>query len=424
VKVMRARKLKTAGRADPGGNPSEFRLTYVIGTYPRLTTTFIDREIRVLRRLGIPLQVISIRRPNGLLSAEQKILQSDVYYVLPASTRAVLWSHLSFMISRPLTYLGTLLQLVSRPHPTFAARQRTILHFGLGVHIARMLRDRYPTDHIHAHFVDRAALVALIAGRLLTKPFSATAHANDIYVDPVLLPEKIAKAKFIAAISRYNESHLRAMLADGYMPSLRCIYNGIEVPRYRPQERPRQEPPLILSVGQLKEKKGFRYLIQGCAYLRDRGSEFNCDIVGEGPLGPRLEEMIDHFDLRDRVSLLGALPHEAVMEKYAQATMFVLPCVMGPDGDRDGIPTVILEAMAMGLPVVSTDLSGIPEAVLHGTTGMLVEPKDPNALADALGQLLDDGELSRRMGLEGRRRVVETFDSETNVKKLLEEFML
>jgi glycosyltransferase involved in cell wall biosynthesis len=399
------------------------RLTYVIGTYPRLTTTFIDREIQLLRRLGIPLQVVSIRRPDGLLSAEQKILQSDVYYVLPASTRAVLWSHLRCMISRPLTYLGTFLHLVSRRHPTFAMRQRTILHFGLGVHIARVLRDRFPTDHIHAHFVDRAALVALIAGRLLGKPFSATAHANDIYVDPALLPEKITEAKFIAAISRYGESHLRATVGDGSLPSLKCIYNGIEVRRYRPQERSRQEPRRLLSVGQLQEKKGLRYLIEACAHLRDKGSEFKCDIVGEGPLGRAFEEIIDRLALRDRVSLLGALPHDVVMDMYTQATIFVLPCVIGPDGARDGIPTVILEAMAMGLPVVSTDLSGIPEAVVHGTTGLLVEPEDPKALADALGQLLDDEELRRRMGLEGRRRVVETFDSEINVRKLLQEFM-
>ena len=423
MKVMRARKLKRAGRADPGGDPSEFRLTYVIGTYPRLTTTFIDREIRVLRGLGIPLQVISIRRPNGLLSGEQKILQSDVYYVLPASTRAVLWSHLSFMISRPLTYVGTFMHLVSRPHPASATRRRTILHFGLGVHIARMLRDRYPTDHIHAHFVDRATLVALVAARLLSIPFSATAHGTDIYVDPVLLPEKMAEAKFIAAISRYGESHLRATVPDGSRPSLRCIYNGIEVHRYRPQERPRREPRLLLAVGQLKETKGLRYLLEACAHLRDRGSEFDCDIVGEGPLRRGLEEMIDHLDLRDRVSLLGSLPHEVVMERYAQASIFVLPCVTGSDGARDGIPTVVLEAMAMGLPVVSTDLSGIPEAVLHGTTGLLVEPKDPDALADALGKLLDDEELCGRMGLEGRHRVVETFDSEINVRKLLQEFM-
>jgi glycosyltransferase involved in cell wall biosynthesis len=399
------------------------RLTYVIGTYPRLTTTFIDREIRVLRRLGFPLQIISIRRPEGLLSAEQKSLKADVHYVLPASARDVVWSHLSFIASRPVEYVRTLLYLESRPHPTFASRIRTILHFGLGVHVARLVRDRYPTDHIHAHFVDRAALVALIAGRLLNRPFSATAHAADIHVNPVLLAEKIGEAKFVASISHYGGSHLRAAVADGSLARVRCIYNGIEVRSYQPQEMPRRERALLLSVGQLKQKKGFAHLIEACAKLRDRGVDFDCEVVGEGPLGPALEALIDRLALRDRVSLLGPLPHEAVMAKYAEATIFVLPCVTGVDGDRDGIPTVILEAMAIGLPVVSTDLSGIPEAVESGTTGLLVEPGDSKALAVALEQLLGDEESRRRMGLQGRRRVVETFDSEINVKRLVREFL-
>jgi glycosyltransferase involved in cell wall biosynthesis len=422
VNLMRARKPKTLRTADSRRDASRFRLTYVIGTYPRLTTTFIDREVRILRRLGIPLQVVSIRRPNGVLSPEQRTLQSNVHYVLPTSAREVLRSHLSFIVSRPAAYVGTFLHLVSRAHPTFATRRRTILHFVLGVHISRVLRDRYPTDHIHAHFVDRAALVALIAGRLLKKPFSATAHAADIHVNPVLLPEKIGEAKFIASISRYGESHLRAMEANGSPSNVRCIYNGIEVRRYQPREVFRREPALLLSVGQLKQKKGFGYLIDACAQLRDRGVEFTCEVVGEGPLGPDLAEMIDRLALRDRVSLLGPLPHEAVIAKYGEATIFVLPCVTGVDGDRDGIPTVILEAMAMGLPVVSTDLSGIPEAVQQGTTGLLVEPGDSKALADALAQLLEDEESRRRMGVQGRRRIVETFDSETNVKNLLKEF--
>jgi colanic acid/amylovoran biosynthesis glycosyltransferase len=422
VSTVSALKPQPSRSADSEAS-SRLRLTYVIGTYPRLTTTFIDREIRALRRQGFPLQIISIRRPEGLLSAEQKVLETDVHYLLPASTRDVALSHLSFVASRPVEYVRTLVYLASRPHPTFASRIRTILHFGLGVHVARLLRDQYQTDHIHAHFVDRAALVALIAGRLLNRPFSATAHAADIHVNPVLLAEKIGQAKFVASISHYGGTHLRAAVADGSLARIPCIYNGIEVRRYKPQEMPRREPALLLSVGQLKQKKGFAYLIEACARLRDRGVEFDCEVVGEGPLGPALEGLIDRLALRDRVSLLGPLPHDAVMAKYAEATIFVLPCVTGFDGDRDGIPTVILEAMAMGLPVVSTELSGIPEAVASGTTGLLVEPGDSKALADALEQILEDEESRKGLGLQGRRRVEERFDSDTNVKRLVREFL-
>ena len=232
---MRARKPKTLRIADSRRDASKFRLTYVIGTYPRLTTTFIDREVRILRRLGIPLQVVSIRRPNGVLCRNRGLF-SPTSITCSRLPRGKSSEPSEFHSFRPAAYVGTFLHLVSRAHPTFATRRRTILHFVLGVHISRVLRDRYPTDHIHAHFVDRAALVALIAGRLLRKPFSATAHAADIYVNPVLLPEKIGEAKFIASISRYGESHLRAMEANGSPSDVRCIYNGIEVRRYQPRE--------------------------------------------------------------------------------------------------------------------------------------------------------------------------------------------
>jgi colanic acid/amylovoran biosynthesis glycosyltransferase len=408
---------------DRWGISRRLRLTYLIGTYPRLTTTFIDREIRLLRRLGVDLRVISIRRPHGLLSSAQVKLQTEVYYVLPAQAHAVLWSHISFLLRRPAAYVGTLFHLVAASHPSFSARLRTVLHFGLGVHIARVLRDSYPTDHIHAHFLDRATLVALIIGRLLDKPFSATGHGTDIYVAPVLLRQKMAEAKFVAAVSRYSESHLRATVHDGSSPNLRCIYNGIETRRYRTQQRTRREPPLLLSVGQLKETKGFEYLLEACAHLRDRGYRFGCEIVGEGPLARGLENMIDRLHLSEHASLLGALPHEAVMEMYRQATIFILPCVTARNGARDSIPTVILEAMAMGLPVVSTDLSGIPEAVAHNTTGVLVRPQDPMALADAVARLLEDRALCDEMGRQARLRVEEMFDAEVNVRTLLQEFM-
>jgi glycosyltransferase involved in cell wall biosynthesis len=285
------------------------------------------------------------------------------------------------------------------------------------------MRDRYPTDHIHAHFADRASLVALIASRLLNRPFSLTAHANDIYVNPSLLKEKMAHAKVTVTVSRYNESHLRAASANGRTANIRCIYNGIDLPTYRPQPSTPRERPLLLAVGQLKEKKGLDQLIEACDILRGRGYEFDCEIVGDGPLRRPLEGMIERLALRDRVSLLGALPQDTVTARYGDAEIFVLPCVIGSDGDRDGIPTVILEAMAMGLPVVSTNLSGIPEAVVHGTTGVLVRPQDPIALADAVARLLDDRGLREGMGRQGRRRVEEMFDAEANVRTLLQEFV-
>jgi colanic acid/amylovoran biosynthesis glycosyltransferase len=206
------------------------RLAYVIGTYPVPTTTFIDREIEALRRLGADVRVISIRRPaRPGLSEAQRVIQARVRYVLPVRTGHLLRSHAGFLVSRPATYVRTLIYVVSRPHPSFRSRAKTLLHFGLGVHVARLISELSPIDHVHAHFVDRAALVALVAGRLLGRPFSATAHANDIYVDPVLLPEKVASAKFIATCTHHNGTHLRAAVNGASEDKVRCIYHGLDL---------------------------------------------------------------------------------------------------------------------------------------------------------------------------------------------------
>lgn len=403
-----------------GSMPSP-RLTYVIGTYPLPTTTFIDREIDSLGRAGVDVRVISIRRPAQELSGPQLRLRDRVRYVLPVRPGELLGSHLAFLCSRPVAYLRTLGYLATRPHPSVRARIRTIGHFGIGVHVARLIRDGRPNDHIHAHFVDRAALVALVAGRLLRMPFSATAHAVDIYVDPVLLEEKVAGAKFVATCTRYNEEHLTRTLNGAASGRLRCIYHGLDARVYRRHARPRSRP-LVLAVGQLKEKKGLRYLLEACRALIDDGLEFDCEIVGDGPLRSELEATIDRLRLRDRVALLGSMPHDAVIRKYAEASIFVLPCVLGSNGDRDGVPNAILEAMAMELPVVSTHLSGIPEAVEDGESGILVPPADAAALAEAIRRVLSDDDLLVRLGRAGRRKVEETFDVDTNVRRLLQEF--
>jgi colanic acid/amylovoran biosynthesis glycosyltransferase len=398
-------------------------LVYVIGTYPLPTTTFIDREIEGVRRLGVRVDVVSIRRPDArALWPRQRTLADHVRYILPARPLELLRSHLGFLARRPGAYVRTMAYTVSRPHPSVAARLRTVLHVGLAVHVARLLRDAYPTAHVHAHFVDRAALIALVAGRLLDRPFSATAHANDIYVDPVLLPEKIAAAKFVATCTRYNGEHLRTV-ANGAGEKVRCVYHGLDLGEYRPGSAPRRDPPVILAVGQLKEKKGFAHLLDACRLLADRGTRFACEIVGEGPIRATLAARIDRLGLDAHVRLLGALPHEDVVTRLREATVFALPSVTAPDGDRDGIPNVILEAMAMRLPVVSTRQSGIPEAVVDGGTGLLVPPGDATALADALGRLLADDALRGRLGRAGRARVEEIFDAETNARVLLEEVL-
>ena len=405
---------------DPRGTQAAVTrgVVYIVGTYPLLTTTFIDREIAVLRELGVDVAVVSLRRPHGRLSPEQTNAAEHVRYVLPVSPMAFVLAQLRFGIGRPLVYLRTVWYLLTRSHPTVRARLRTILHFAEGVHVADILRQT-PDDHpIHAHFIDRAAIVALVASRFLKRPYSVTAHANDIYVDPVMLPEKVIESRFVATCTGYNATHLAGVVREA-ADKVTCIHHGLDVDRYVPSGENLTTGPEILAVGQLKEKKGFTYLVAACDELRKRGRVFVCHIVGEGPLRAELEAQIRGSRLEDIVLLHGALDHEDVIDHYRAASVFALPCITAADGDRDGIPNVILEAMAMELPVVSTRHSGIPEAVDDGRSGLLVPQRDAAALADAIEQLLIDDEIRRRMGLVGREIVVSRFDVATNVKLLM-----
>jgi len=396
------------------------KLVYIIGTYPSLTTTFIDREIRALRGWGVEVQVVSIRRGQNQVSAEQEMLREGVIYLLPVSPFKLLMANLYFILFAPLRYFGTLLYLITRPHRSLKSRLMTFLHFFEGVDAAYVLRSHIFHD-IHAHFVDRAATVAMAASRLLGRPYSVTAHARDIYVDPVILPEKLAGARFVATCTAYNKSHLSSIINDAN--KIRCIYHGMDVERYQP--KPRAEgKTLVLSVGQLKEKKGFPYLFEACQLLKEQGYDFKCEIIGEGPLHNSLQTEIERLGLKDTVVLLGAQAHQNVIRKYEEAQVFVLPAVPGSDGDRDGIPNVILEALAMELPVISTQHSGIPEVIESGVNGLLVPVEDANSLAKAIAEVLDNPTLGRSFGERGRKKVMEGFSIDANVGKLLNEFQL
>jgi glycosyltransferase involved in cell wall biosynthesis len=396
-------------------------LIYIIGTYPGLTTTFIDREIRALQQQGVRVRIISIRKPHTILSFDQRELQKITSYLIPTDWLKFIIAHLRFAFLKPRAYFGALLELSNSPHPNFAARLRTLLHFASGVYAAQLISE-HPCDHIHAHFVDRASTVALVAGRLLGKPYSVTAHANDIYINPILLPLKLSQASFVATCTEYNRQHLQKTVhLNG---KLRCLYHGLDLESYQPSASHVMDViPTIISVGQLKEKKGFQYLLQACQILKSQNYIFNCQIIGEGNLRQELERQIREFSLQNFVTLRGALPHEGVIREYQRSTIFVLPCVTGSNGDRDGIPNVILEAMAMQLPVISTQHSGIPEVIRDGFNGLLVPPADADNLAYAIATLIDDPSMRIQLGKSGRKTVMERFNSMQNARLLLNEMI-
>jgi glycosyltransferase involved in cell wall biosynthesis len=417
--------LSEAGGSEEKDMENPLRLVYIIGTYPLLTMTYVDREIKALRQWGVELQILAVHRQDASipLSADQRgALQEGVIYLLPVKWSSFVISELYFAILHPQRYFKTLIYLLTRPHPRGTARYltprfMTLLHFIEGVYAAYLLRGRQ-FEEFHAHTADRAATIALVVGRLLDRPYSLSIHAgHDIFVNPILLAEKILEARHVATCTAYNEAYLESFIGQDLSHKISHIHHGLDLSKYQPKPSASNGRSKILSVGRLSEKKGLVYLVRACRILKDQEYDFTCHIIGEGPQRSELRSLIEQLSLEDTVHLRGALPHEEVIENYRQATLFVLPCIKAKDGDMDGIPNVLPEAMAMQVPVVSTDISGIPELVDDQVNGLLAPPGDEKALAAAMARLLDDPALCERLGQSGRQSIVDTFDVNQNVLK-------
>jgi colanic acid/amylovoran biosynthesis glycosyltransferase len=407
------------------------KLVYIIGRYPELTTTFIEREINALRQLGdVEVQPVSIRYPMtpSTISPEHQAVRRETLYLIPKSwaefnLAAFIAGNLYFGLLRPVKYWSVLLYLLTHAHPSFRARLMTVLHFWQGVHAANLLR-RKDFDHLHAHFIDRAVVVALVVSRLLGKSYSLTAHAVDIYTKKVLIREKISNARFIVTVSEYNKAYLLDTYPGLDPNKIHILHPWVDLSGFvPPSDRPAHAQLQILSVGRLVEKKGHSDLIEACHLLQQQGLDFECRIVGDGPLGPKLEEQAARHNLQERVRLMGGQPQSQVRWLLQQwADLFALPCVIAGDGDRDGMPVALAEAMAMELPVISTDIVGIRELVQPGT-GILVPPHDPAALAEALrtiGTQVPAGRIE--MGRRGRAIVEAEFNLFKGTRQLARLF--
>jgi glycosyltransferase involved in cell wall biosynthesis len=397
---------------------------YVAQVFPHLTMTFVYREVRALRAAGLPIKTFSVWKPVlNELHDEAKDLVNDTFYVFPLDWPRFLWSHIWYLISRPGRYLGTLWFCLTREHKMFKNRVRTFYHFCQAVYMATEV-ERRNIKHLHVHFALNATTIALIISRLSNVTFSFTAHANDIFVNPILLPEKIKEAQFIIGISEYNKRFLHDVVpGQETLDKIHLVRYGVDVQHFAPPERcPGNNLPTILAIARLVEKKGYPFLIKACKILVDQGYDFQCLIVGGGPQEGLLKEMIEANGLTKYISLVGIVFQEHLRDYFNQADMFVLPCIVAGDQDRDGIPNTLIEAMAMEIPVVSTYVSGIPELIEDNKSGLLVSPQDEISLAKAIATLLEDKELRERMGKAGRTKVIEEFEIEKNTCRLSDIF--
>jgi len=400
-------------------------VAYITSDFPTLTESFIRREVQEVRALGVPLTVYSLRPcPSRLDDPALSCFVKGTAYSPWLFSRGLLAAHLYFLRRQTGRYMSALwlccrTALRHARHPDMSLK--TFVIFPKTVYFARLMAERGVT-HVHSHFANHPTTAAMLISVLLGLPFTFTGHAWDIFVtkNHAMLREKIARARVVVTCTQFNRAFLSAFCDDEAEAKIVVRYHGVSLPDTWPHRR---EPGLILGVGRLARQKGFVHLILACAQLAREGLEFRCVIVGEGPERSSLEVEIQDAGLAGRVALIGARPHKEVMGLLAQAAVLVQPSVRTEDDSMDGIPNVILEAFSLETPVISTQLSGIPEVVREAETGRLVPPGNAAALAEAIRGVLRDPEAHAAFARRGRELVADRFNVQRNVRGFLEAIL-
>ncbi len=397
-------------------------LGMILKGYPRISETFISNEIYLLEKLGFPIHIFSMRQPRETFShaSVQKIRASVDYLperLLTGLPR--LLRHNALLASKnPKIYAGALKTALKRL--SRSRRFATIKHLMQAGYLVHHILPNRNVSHIHAHFAHSPTSVALFASQLSGLPFSFTAHAKDIFTsDPVQLREKIESARFVVTCTGYNQRYLKELSPERNTP-IQKIYHGIDTNLFASNEKARQpvDPFRILTVARLTEKKGLPTVYRALRILCDQGLSIQHTLIGDGEDRKKIRKLISDLGLSHVSRWLGTQTHDVVLEQYRHSDLFVLGCKEAANGDRDGIPNVLLESMAMGVPVVVTDISAIPELVCHGKTGLLVPPRSPEKMAAAMTRLLTDMDLRRRIISAARERVIRDFNNKTLVNEL------
>ncbi len=406
-------------RVERGG-----RLVYVLGSFPSLSETFILREILELERRGLKLSILALEPGDGVVhESAAELAGRTVYRPWPLSPRSLL-AGIVAMILYPFGFWGALLYTLGCIFRAPRAAGELARSFAAAAFFACALRGSKPR-HVHAHFATMPATVGLLLAHMLETTFSLSAHARDLFTDEaVLMDRKVREAEFVSVCTQAGLEQIRRQQPVSSTERLNLIHHGVDVVELMPLPHPEPSdgPPLILSIGRLVEKKGFPILLRAAAMLRREGIDFRLRIIGTGPEEADLRRLAAGLALEDCVQFDGALAHEELIPLFRTADLFALASIVASDGDRDGLPNVLLEALAMGVPAVSTRVSAIPELIEHEETGLLANPGDPTDLAAQMERLLFDEQLRAKVIEQGRHEVVAHFDVKENVAKLADLF--
>jgi glycosyltransferase involved in cell wall biosynthesis len=397
------------------------KIGYILKGYPRISETFISNEIHLLENLGFSLHLFSMRQPREPFTHQSvNRIRARVNYLpetLLAPLPLLIYHNGLLARSRPSLYAEALRLMLKRWRRT--RKVATIKHLLQAGYLVHALLPGRSVRQLHAHFAHSPASVAMFASKLSGLEFSFTAHAKDIYTsDPRQLKEKIRMAKFVVTCTEYNRSFLRELASD--VTPIHCVYHGIDADLFTAPSDPRQPsaPYRVLSIARLVEKKGLPTVFRALRRLIDQGYSLRYTLIGDGEDRQALLNLLRRLRLDSICDWLGTQPHEQVLHHYRKADLFVLGCEVARNGDRDGIPNVFLESMAVGVPVLATRVSAIPEIVEDGRTGLLVPPGQPEAMAEGMARLLIDHDLRSRIVAAARQKVRNDFDNRKLIQKL------
>ena len=387
-------------------------------------SAWVANEISTVEKQGIPIVLHSLRKSN------QEFFSSDWARRMDGATRAIypigFFNGILSALLAPLLFRGRFFAALGNAilgkRESFRNRVAAFAHFWVACVWARALRaDK--VSHIHSQWIHSGGTVGMYGAWLMGVPFSFTGHAADLYRERVALEDKIRRAEFIVCISEF---HRKFFLGLGARPEqLQIVYCGIDVTHFSPKPVSELGDGVahIVSSGRLVQKKGFLYLVEACRLLAARGIAFRCTIGGNGPQEADIRQRIAQHGLEQQVLLTGkALTQEELPGFLQSADIYALPCIWAKDGDVDGLPQMLMEAMACGVPAVSTDLVGIPDLIVNGKTGLLVKPNDAEELADALQDLIQHPHKGRAMAEAGRAIVLQKFEINQALKPLVALF--
>jgi glycosyltransferase involved in cell wall biosynthesis len=398
-------------------------ISYIVSRFPHLPETFILREMIGLEQLGWQIELYPLILQHQEVIHQEALPWLTRAHTVPWFSWVLLTANVQAMISLPKKYFSLWWRVLRENLSSPKFLLRAMVLFPRAVWMAREFKTK-DIIHIHAHYATHPALVAWLINQFTGIPYSVTVHAHDIFVEKPMLATKLQNAAFVSAISEYNRDYLARELGPWILEKTHIIRCGIDPAYYdKGTIKPKYDRLEIISVGSLQPYKGYVFLIRTCAILRDRGIQFRCRIIGGGDLRPKLEWIIRQDQLQDVVVLLGPCTQNEVSNLLKTANCYVQPSIVTASGKMEGIPVALMEAMATGIPVVATSISGIPELVREGDTGWLVPPEDSVSLADAFSRIHAEPIEAYRRANNGKKLIVSEFELASNVRKLASLFV-